>query len=181
MWVLTLMDFIQQILRKLFYLIQFTLVLLYILLEELIWEQFAKPLFRYLKYLKLFEKFEAFLAKQNRYTILLFFLLVLVVAELLGVASAVVAVQGHIITAIIAYGLKLLLAAFAFWVLNTQKSKLLSFGWFAYLYEKTIAIKKYIQESSIYKRIIKISQRVKLYLKLRLTNFKNYILNRFWR
>ncbi len=175
------MDSIKVALRKLFFIIQYILVLLYILFEEIIWEQFAKPLFRYLKYLRLFEKFEAFLAKQNRYTILLFFLIVLVVAELLGVASAIVAVQGYIITAIIAYGLKLLLAAFAFWVLNTQKSKLLSFGWFAYLYEKTIAIKRYIQESPIYKRIIKISQKVKLYLKLRLTNFKNYILNRFWR
>ena len=171
----------QQILRKLFYIFQFTLVLLYILLEELIWERFAKPLFRYLKYLKLFEKFEAFLAKQNRYTILLFFLFVLVIAELLGVLSAVIAVQGHLIAAIIAYGLKLLLAAFAFWVLNTQKRKLLSFAWFAYLYDKTIAIKEYIQERAIYKQIIEISQRVKLSLKLRYVNFKNYILNRFWR
>lgn len=175
------MKTLKNILHKLLYLVQLFLILIYIVLEELIWEQFAKPIFRYLKYLQLFAKLEHFLSRQNRYFILAFFLIIVVITELMGVATPIIALQGYIIAAILLYALKLLLAAFAFWMLNTQKGKLLSFKWFAYLYEKVITIKDAIENSPIYKAVVLRAKRVKIFIKLKIREFKNYLLNRFWR
>ncbi len=175
------MQTVKSLLQKLLFLIQLFLILLYIVFEELIWEQFAKPLFRYLKYLRIFERLEQFLSQQNRYIILLFFLVILVFAELMGILSPIIALQGFILLAIVLYGAKLLLAAFAFWVLNTQKSKLLSFGWFAYLYKKVLSIKEHIESSAMYRSVLVQIKRVKVYIKLKYVNFKHTILNRFWR
>ncbi len=175
------MNIVQNILLKLLYLLQVFLVLIYIVLEELIWEQFAKRIFRYLKYLKLFERLEEFLSHQNRYTILFLFLIILVIAEFMGIATPIIMLKGHILLAVLVYGVKLLLAAFAFWMLNTQKSKLLSFAWFAYLYKQVIAIKERIVTSEIYKSVLVQIRKIKTYFKIKYIEFKNFLLNRLWR
>jgi len=46
------MDILKKLLRKLLFYIQALFVLLYLIFEELVWERFAEPIFRYIKYLK---------------------------------------------------------------------------------------------------------------------------------
>lgn len=175
------MNLLKKLLHNLLFLFQFLLILVYIVLEELIWEQFAKPLFRYLKYLKFLERFENFLQKQNRYIILVCFLIILTLEEVMGIISPIIAIKGFVILAVIAYLAKLILAAFAFWILNTQKGTLLSFWWFAFLYEKVIYIANWLENTQVYKQVIKVYKKIKIYLKLQFVATKNYLLNRFWR
>ena len=175
------MEFIKKALYFLFYILQVTLILLYLILEELVWDRFAKPIFKYIKYLKPFEKLEQLLKKTNRYVILLIFIVSLVVGEGFGILSPVIAIKGYPTLAIIVYGLKLIIAAFAFWILNTQKEALLSFKWFAYAYNKTMYAINWIKSTKAYKNAIDTISKIKLYIKLKYIDLKNYILNRFYR
>ncbi len=174
------MDSLRKLLKKLFFPIQLLFVLIYVIFEELVWERFAEPIYRYIKYLKPFEKLESILSKSNKYVVLTVFIISLVIGEGMGVASPIVALKGYPVLAIIVYGLKLVIAAFAFWVFNTQKELLLSFAWLNYLYQKTMFAFNWVKETEIYKSVIKSAKRVKLYIKIKYTDFKNYILNRFW-
>lgn len=175
------MNLLKKLLHDLLFLLQFLLIIVYIVLEELIWEQFAKPLFRYLKYLKILERFECFLQKQNRYVILFLFLFLLVIEELMGLITPVVIIKGFILLAAAIYIVKILLAALAFWVLNTQKETLLSFWWFALLYKKVLFFSQWLKSTSVYKQAIKAYTKAKLYLKLEFVSLRNYLRNRFGR
>ena len=175
------MELLKKIAKELILLLQISFILIYLTLEELVWERFAEPIFRYIKYLKPFEKLEALLSKTNRYTVLVLFIISLVVGEGFGVLSPIIALKGYPIVAILVYGFKLIIAAFAFWILNTQKEKLLSFVWFRYLYNKTLYFINWLKATQVYKDVIAKIKRVKTYLKLKYIDLKNYIANRFLR
>ena len=119
------MEKFQTIVKKILFFLSSLLILIYLLLEELVWERFAQPLFRYIKYLRPFEKLEEVLAKSNKYVVLTLFTFSLIIGEGFGVLSPIIALKGYPILAIVFYGLKIVVAAFAFWVFNTQKKLLL--------------------------------------------------------
>ncbi len=175
------MKLLQNIAKELIRLFQISLILLYISLEEIVWERFAKPLYRYLKYLKLFEKLAFILSRTNKYVVLSIFIISLVIGEGLGLLSPIIALKGYPFLAIVVYGLKLLVAAFAFWIFNTQKELLLSFKWLRYLYKKTLFVIEWIKATQIYKDVIIKAQKIKLFIKIKYIEIKNYIANRFWR
>jgi len=175
------MNTIKQLLKKLLFYTQITLVLIYVTLEELVWDRFARPVYRYIKYLKPFEKLEQILSRTNKYVVLALFLVSLIVGEGLGLLTPIVALKGYVILSILIYGAKLLIAAFAFWVFNTQKRKLLSFKFIAYLYDKVVFVMEWIKSTEVYKSVIKTVKKVKIFVKVKYTDIKNYILNRFWR
>ena len=175
------MELLKKIAKELLRLLQISLILTYISLEELVWERFAKPVYRYIKYLKLFEKLESILSKTNRYVVLTIFIISLGIGEGFGLLSPIVAIKGYPILAILIYGLKLIVAAFAFWIFNTQKELLLSFKWVNYLYQKTVFVIDWIKATQVYKDVVIKAKRVKLFIKVKYIEIKNYILNRFWR
>ncbi len=175
------MELLKKTLKELFRLLQISLILTYISLEEVVWERFAQPIYRYIKYLKPFEKLEQLLAKSNRYVVLLIFIISLVVGEGFGLLSPIVAIWGYPFLAIVVYGLKLVVVAFAFWVFNTQKELLLSFKWLNYLYKKILAIIDWIKATQVYKDVVSRVKKIKLYIKVKYIEIKNYIANRFWR
>lgn len=175
------MKLIKKLLKELLRLIQISLILLYISLEELVWERFAEPIYKYIKYLKPFEKLEEFLAKTNKYVVLSLFILTLVIGEGFGLLSPIVAIKGYPLLGILVYGLKLIVVAFAFWIFNTQKELLLSFKWLNYLYQKIIYFADWIKSTQIYKDVVTKAKKIKIFLKSKYIEIKNYLANRFWR
>ena len=175
------MEILKNLLKKLLFLIQITLILIYVTLEELVWERFAEPIFKYIKYLKPFEKLEQLLNKSNRYVVLILFIVLLVVGEGLGLLTPIIALKGYPILAIALYTFKLIIVAFAFWVFNTQKKLLLSFKFVAYLYEKLMLLIDWIKSTYVYIYTKELIYKIKIYIKVKYRNIKNYILNRFWR
>jgi len=175
------MEIIKNLLKKFLFVIQITLILIYVTLEELVWERFAKPVFRYIKYLKPFEKLEQWLRQTNRYVVLIIFIVSLIIGEGLGLLSPIIALKGYPLFAVFVYLFKLLIAAFAFWIFNTQKKLLLSFKFVAYLYEKLMLLIEWLKHTYVYNYTKELIHRVKIYIKVKYRNVKNYILNRFWR
>ena len=175
------MEIIKNLLKKLLFLLQITLILIYVTLEELVWERFAEPIFRYIKYLKPFEKLEQILSNSNRYIVLILFIVMLVVGEGLGLLTPIIALKGYPILAMVLYAFKLLIVAFAFWVFNTQKRLLLSFKFVAYFYEKLMLLIDWLKSTYVYIYTKELIHKIKIYIKVKYRNIKNYILNRFWR
>ena len=173
------MNYLKKLLKTILFTIQVTLILLYLLLEELVWERFAAPIFKYIKYSKPFEKLEKLLNRTNRYIVLTVFIISLIIGEGFGILSPIIAIKGYPTLAIAVYGLKLIIAAFAFWVLNTQKRTLLSFKWFAYLYEKFIFIINWIKDTKIYKSVVETLKIIKKYLKQKYQVVKSFIFSKF--
>ncbi len=141
---------LNKLLTKLIKLLQSIFIFIYIVFEDIIWEQFAQPIFRYLKHLRVFLRLEIILRSSNRYIVLFLFLLPFIVGELLGILSAVIALKGLFILAVILYILKLLVVAFAFWLFNTQKEKLLSFKIINLSYEKIVQFTMWMKTTEIF-------------------------------
>ena len=141
---------ITKLFKRILTFIQSILVLTYIVFEEIVWERFAKPLYRYIKHLRIFVRLEIILKHTNRYIILFLFILPFIIGELLGAVSAVVAIKGFVFLAIVLYVLKLVIAAFAFWLFNIQKEKLLSFVIIKYSYQKIMQFTNWIKSTSVF-------------------------------
>jgi len=77
----------------------------------------------------------------------------LIVAEGFGLAAAPVAILIDPVVGALFYLLKVVFAAFAFWFFAQSKEKLLRFGWFAYLYTRTIEVYEWIKSTQLYKRV----------------------------
>ncbi len=171
----------KKIIKKLYRLLLYTLLFTYYLIEEIVWNNFAKPIYRYIKYLRIFEAFDRFLSKQNRYVVLIFFILPFVIGEVFGILSPVVLVAGFPIFAIVLYILKLLIASLAFWVFNNHKDTLLSFNIINYLYQKIMALVDIIKNSYIYQNMVEKLHLIKDFLKKRFIEIKNYLTKLFKR
>jgi len=165
----------KKILQRLFFYIQIVLIALYLIFEEIVWDRFAKPLFRYIKHLKLFQKLELILNKANRYVILALFLLPFVMGELLGVLSPIVALKGYVILAVALYVLKLLIVAFAFWLFKVEQDKLLSFKIVNFSYQKILEFTTWVKTTQAFKTIKRIIEKAKVWLKVRYANLKRVI------
>ena len=173
------MEKFQTIVKKILFFLSSLLILIYLLLEELVWERFAQPLFRYIKYLRPFEKLEEVLAKSNKYVVLTLFTFSLIIGEGFGVLSPIIALKGYPILAIVFYGLKIVVAAFAFWVFNTQKKLLLSFAWLKFFYDKIVLFTEWIKSTEVYIKVKQLFIRLKLFLKEKIRKIKAFWQNYF--
>ena len=161
--------FLKKLVNRFVFVIQIILVTIFIVFEELIWEGIAKPIYAYLQELHLLQSLQKRLETVNRYVILVIFLILLVSVEGAGLAAGVMAVRGMVIPAALLYALKIPIATFVFWLFHATESKLLSFGWFRWGYEKVMAVFSWIKSREIYQETIELARRTKAAFK----RFKN--------
>jgi len=168
--------FLKKILNRIILLIQLILVLIFIVFEEIIWEGLAKPIYIFIYDLHILQTLQKKLTTVNRYTILSIFMILLISVEGAGIIAGIMAVKGMVVTAMLLYILKIPIAAFTFWLFRATESKLLSFGWFKYSYEKLINTFSWIKEREIYKKTLKTSKELKKSIKQTILFIKkNYI------
>jgi len=75
------MGFLQKIAQRLLIVVEFILVLLFILFEEIVWEGLAKPIYDKISSFRILLRFEKIVNISNRYIVLLSFLTLLVGVE----------------------------------------------------------------------------------------------------
>ena len=139
-------------------------VILYIIFEELIWNIFAKPIFQFLKSLIVLDSLRNTFLEMNRYILLGNFILILGIAEALGLWSGISILEGDVFTGIVIYSLKIPVAAFTFWLFDLTKDTLLSFQWLKISYELTMSLIDRLINSSIH-----------IYIKTKVSNAREQI------
>ena len=159
------MNFLQKIAQRLLLVVQFILIFLFILFEEIIWEGIAKPIYLKMQSLKILQKFEAKIIRANRQVVLIVFLVLLLAVEAAGLLAGVFFVQGYMLLGLALYIAKIPIAAFVFWLFKVSKNKLLSFKWFLWSYDKLMAGLVWLKDLDIYKTTMKYMSELKLTLK----------------
>ena len=159
------MGFLEKIGQRLLLVLQFILVFLFILFEEIIWEGIAKPIYDKIESLHITQKIEAKIHNTNRYVILVVFLVLLLGVEAAGLLAGLFFVQGYVLFGLLLYVTKIPIAAFVFWLFKVAKKKLLSFDWFNWAYKKLMNGLEWLKETSIYNDTIEYMTRVKRKIK----------------
>ncbi len=172
------MEFLEKIAQRLLLVFQFILVFLFILFEEIIWEGIAKPIYVKIESLHIAQKIETKIKHTNRYLLLVIFLVLLFGVEGAGILAGAFFVQGKLLFGLLLYVAKIPIAAFVFWLFKAAKSKLLSFDWFKWAYEKLMSAIDWLKERDIYKdtmaKMVKIKQNIKeLWSRIRAKYFKD--------
>lgn len=129
-------------------------VFIYILLEELIWDTIAIPVFRFVHSLKVLQRIESSVVDLNRYMLLCIFLFLFIQVELLGFIAIGLLAKGSLVFGITLYIGKIPVAAFTFWLFRIAKAKLLTFAWFKISYDFLIWVIDSIKSSAMHKRIV---------------------------
>jgi len=140
-------------LRKL---LLYVLVLGFLLFEE-IWEVLRDLLAFRRYYPRLMAAINRFAARRNRYLVLLIYLALFIPMELLGLASAALAAEGHWKSAFLVYASKGLVAIPAIDVFTANKDKLLSFGIIQWAYDQLQCLKR----SEVYLSVVGLVRRQK--------------------
>jgi hypothetical protein len=158
-------NFLQKIAQRLLLVLQFILVFLFILFEEIIWEGIAKPIYNKIESWHITQKLEGRIVQSNRYIILLVFLSFLFGVEGAGLLAGVFFIQGKVLFGLLLYIAKIPIAAFVFWLFKVGKEKLLSFNWFNWSYQKLMSGLDWLKDLEIYKStmamILSIKERIK--------------------
>jgi hypothetical protein len=132
--------------------IETILVIIYIILEEVIYSSIAKPIIELIEDKKIFLRLSAFLNRSNRYFALILFLSMFIKAELLGLLSLTILPISPIM-AIFIYLIKIPIGIFAFWLFKETKEVLLTFNFINISYKKIINIIDYITITKIYRSV----------------------------
>ena len=159
------MTFLKKILQRLITIVQFALVFLFILFEEIIWESLAEPIYQKIQSLRILQKLQLLIEKSNRYIVLTIFVALLLSVEGAGIVAGLFFVQGKIIWGGLLYMGKIPIAGFTFWLFSVSKKKLLSFDWFAWAYGKLMSGIDWLKSTDIYTSSISIIQNLKAKLK----------------
>ena len=167
------MKFLEKIGQRLLLVLQFILVFLFILFEEIIWEGIAKPIYNKIESLHITQKIEAKITNSNRYIILVVFLVLLLGVEVAGLLAGVFFVQGYVLFGLLLYIAKIPIAAFVFWLFKVSKKKLLSFNWFNWAYKKLMAGLDWLKATAIYKDTIEYIKRMKSNIQTQWKKIKN--------
>ncbi|NEW61353.1 hypothetical protein GSY74_08670 [Sulfurovum sp. bin170] len=166
------MEFLQKIAQRLLIAVQFVLVFLFILFEEIIWEGLAKPIYDKIASFRILLRLEKVINLSNRHIVLLFFTVLLLGVEGAGLLAGLFFVQGKVLLGTTLYIAKIPIAGFTFWLFKVAKSKLLSFNWFALAYEKLMSGIEWLKDTTIYKKSITIMLDIKTKIKPILKNIK---------
>ena len=145
------------------------LVTIYIVLEELIWENIAEPIYIFIHGLSILQKAEQFIHKLNRHVLLVLFLALFINVELLGIFALKLIGSGEVIVGSTLYAGRIPLVAFTFWLFRLSKEKLMTFDWFKQAYDFVISIIDMIKRSAVHQRIAARLKSIKEWFKLRLS------------
>jgi hypothetical protein len=151
------------------------LVAVYIVLEELVWENIAEPIYRFIHSLAILQKPEEFIRGLDRHLLLAMFLVLFVQVELLGLFALQLIGTGDVVAGTLLYAGKIPVAAFTFWLFRVSKEKLMTFGWFERCYELILLIIERIKHSAIHQRMAARIKQVKAWLKIRLYRPRLYV------
>jgi len=178
-------ELLKKIAQRLLLMVQFTLVFLFILFEEIIWEGIAEPIYERVAQLHLLQKIEAGINLLPRAVVLVLFLALLFSVEGAGLFAGFLFVQGYILLGLLLYITKIPIAAFTFWLFKVSRVKLLSYPWFAWLYEKLMAGIAWLKDQEIYQESMALLGSLKLQVKELLKKVKKRLFsgeeNRFLR
>lgn len=166
---------LKKILTKIADIVLGILVTIYIVLEELVWENIAEPIYTFVHGLAILQKAEKIIGRLDRYVLLVLFLALFTQVELLGILSLKLMATGQVAAGTAVYAGKIPVAALTFWLFRISKEKLLTFGWFKQAYDSLMSIIEKIKSSAIYRRISARLNAVKEWLKIRLSRSRRYI------
>lgn len=169
------MKTISRLFRKILTLIQYLLVVVFILFEELIWEGIAEPIYGYLRSLKVLQRLELFVSSLNRYVLLTLFVGLFAAVESAGIAAGVLLVNGMVFYGIALYALKIPIAAFVFWLFRVSRERLLDFGWFRWSYEKIITLFDWFKALPVYRDTLEKLASFKVELKIMAVKFRAFL------
>ncbi len=151
--------------HKLILLLQFSLVTIYILFEELIWEGIAKPIYEAIHALKILQRLEAKLEHLNPSMILVIFVLLFAIVEAFGIYAGMLFVSGQMLLGLVLYISKIPIAAFTFWLFRITEDKLMQFVWFKWVYERIMKAIEWIKSSEIHQKTVAYVLQVKMHIK----------------
>ncbi len=170
------MKFLNSIFNKIKLTFQITIILIFILFEEIVWESLAKPIYLVIHSLKIIQRLEKHLKKINSYVALLIFTFLLFVVEGAGLLAGVLFIKGKVMMGSILYLAKIPLAGFTFWIFRVTKNKMLSFSLVLWIYNKIISIFDWIKSRELYIETMKRLKFIKSYIKISLKSFKDKFL-----
>jgi hypothetical protein len=136
--------------KRIFTLPLYFLILLYIVLEDLIWKKFAKRITDYMLSLNIFIYAERIISNFHVNVILVGFLILLIISEILGIMAIALIGKGLVISGVILYVAKIPLVSLTFWLFKISKDKLLKINWFNKIYLFIIKILNIIKSSKYY-------------------------------
>lgn len=146
-------------------LLQLFLVMAYILFEELIWERIARPIYETMHALKILQKVEAQLESVTPSVILAIFVVLLAVVEAFGIYAGILFVSGQLFLGLMLYIAKIPVAAFTFWLFRITEDKLMQFGWFKWMYDRTMRAIDWLKSCEMYKmtkeHVVQVKMRIK--------------------
>ncbi|MGR8979052.1 MAG: hypothetical protein ACU84H_03025 [Gammaproteobacteria bacterium] len=151
------------------------LVTIYIVLEELVWESIAEPVYAFIHGLKILQKAEEIIDELDRHVLMVFFLALFIQVELLGIFALKLIGTGKVIAGTALYAGKIPVAALTFWLFRVSKKKLMTFGWFKQVYGLVIAVVEKIKSSAIHQSIAARLKSVKEWFKIRFSPTRLYI------
>lgn len=158
--------------NKFILLLQLLLAITFIIFEELIWEGIAKPIYEAIHSLKILQKIETKLQHINAYVILVIFVLLLATVEVFGIYAGILFVSGQVLLGLTLYLAKIPIAAFTFWLFRVTEDKLMQFGWFKWLYKKTMSAISWLKSREMYVETMERLKRLKEKLKMSAKTFK---------
>jgi hypothetical protein len=159
---------LRKIIAKIADIILGILVTVYIILEELVWENIAEPIYRFIHSLAILQKPEEFIRRLDRHVLLAMFLGLFIQVELLGLFALQLIGTGKVVAGAMLYAGKIPVAAFTFWLFRISKEKLMTFEWFKKTYDLVILVIEKIKLSAIHQSIAAKFKDVKEWLKIRL-------------
>lgn len=143
----------------------YLLIFIYIIFEELIWERIAKPITKYIHSFKIFQSIEVLILKLHVYIILVLFLVLLAIAEVLGIMAFALIGKGLVASGVILYISKIPLVSLTFWLFKISKDNLLTIKWFNSIYTMIIKILDMINGSKYYVNTMEIVHNIKVFIK----------------
>lgn len=159
------MNILQNILQRIITFIQFILVFIYLIFDEIIWDRLIVPIYRYISSLKILHTLEHKLLATDRHIIVVLFIALFAIVEILGIVAAGIALSGNVILGVVLYLGKIPIAAFTFWMFGVVKSQLMTFGWFNISYDKMEAMISWIKSTNAHKTIMSKLHNIKIHIK----------------
>jgi len=170
------MKFLNSFFNKIILTFQITIILIFILFEEIIWETLAKPIYLFIHSLKIVKKLETNLKKINNFVALFIFTFLLIIVEGAGLLAGLLFIKGNVVMGSILYLAKIPLAGFTFWIFRVTKKKMLSFSLVLWIYNKIISIFNWIKSRELYIETMEKLKSIKSYIKISLKSFKDEFL-----
>jgi hypothetical protein len=157
--------------------IEYTLIILFILFEEIIYETIAKPIIKYYKSLKILKKLKSFINGKPPFILLTIFIISFLIAEILGLLSLPLILLGPPIMFIgfLLYSIKIPIAAFAFWLFKEYKKEILKYKILNKIYLWIVSKIDILKETDMYKRVKEKLSFIKESLKNRKGLFKEIL------